>query len=279
MHDAFYKVVTMVTITSDSYLLNVRRCPMQGECLSTQGSFPSPILNWSSFARKVYSHDKSFLTPAVTLTPILIAVCILTFWLSSQLRSAADRASAPPQITRVQNSSPGPGPGKLAVSLSNGTEIKNRLRLEGRGELTIKNGTSFDAIVNLVEPKTNWVVRSFYVQSGKNFVEKSIAPGIYEIYFSTGRDWDSKTRGFHDDAIYGRFERRIEFYERQDPFTGEIEFRGYEVTLQAVDGGDMACLPVDKQTFQQMMMDQPTESASAKVESLAPKGADAGLRR
>lgn len=192
---------------------------------------------------------------------MIFAVCILAFWSSSQSGNVVDTAALLPPVTSIQNPAPAPGAGKMAASLGNGTEIKNRLRLEGRGELTIKNGTSFDAIVNLVEPRTKWVVRSFYVQSGKNFVEKSIAPGIYEIYFSTGRDWDAKTRSFHDDAIYGRFERRIEFYEREDPFTGKVEFRGYEVTLQAVEGGDMACLPVDKQTFQQMMMDQPTESA------------------
>jgi len=147
------------------------------------------------------------------------------------------------------------------ISLGNGTEIKSRLNLDGHGELTIKNGTSYDAIVNLVEPGSQRLVRSFYVQSRKEFVEKSIAPGTYEIYFSTGKGWDAKSLTFQDDAIYGRFERRVQFSEHQDPFTGKIEFRGYEVTLQAVEGGDeAACLPVDKRTFQKMM-EQTADSA------------------
>jgi hypothetical protein len=147
------------------------------------------------------------------------------------------------------------------LSLGNGTEIKSRLNLDGHGELTIKNGTSYDAIVNLVEPSDKRLVRSFYVQSHKEFVEKNIAPGVYEIYFSTGKGWDAKSLSFQDDAIYGRFERPVQFSEHEDPFTGKIEFRGYEVTLQAVEGGDVAaCLPVDKQTFQKMM-EQRTDSA------------------
>jgi hypothetical protein len=266
----------MVSITNESYLPNDWRLIRRKRVL-TRDTFVSSILDWSGFAWIV--RNMSRVTPGVKFAPVIFAVCLLAFWSASQRWSAVDAGAQPAPVASIQSPSPAPDAGKLAVSLGNGTEIKNRLRLEGRGELTINNGTSFDAIVNLVEPRTNWVVRSFYVQAGKNFVEKSIAPGIYEIYFSTGKDWDSKTRSFRDDAIYGRFERRIEFYEKEDPFTGKVEFRGYEVTLQAVDGGDMACLPVDKQTFQQMMMDQPTESASAKVESIAPKAADTRLRR
>jgi hypothetical protein len=159
------------------------------------------------------------------------------------------------------NAAPPAQSGLPAVSLSNGTEIKSRLRLEGHGELTLKNGTSFDAIVNVVEPQSRSVVRSFYVQAGKTFVEKNIAPGMYHVYFSTGKDWDSATRSFQDNALYGRFERPIDFYETENPITGNMEFRGYSVTLQYVEGGDEACLPVDKQTFQQMMMDQPPATA------------------
>jgi hypothetical protein len=266
----------MVSITNESYLPNDWRL-IRAERFSTPGTFVSSILDWSRFAWKV--RDRSWVTPTVKFTPAIFAVCLLAFWSSSRPWNAVDTAAQLAPVTSIQSPSPAPDAGKAGVSLGNGTEIKNRLRLEGRGELTINNGTSFDAIVNLVEPRTNWVVRSFYVQAGKSFVEKSIAPGIYEIYFSTGRDWDTKTRSFRDDAIYGRFERRIEFYEKEDPFTGKVEFRGYEVTLQAVEGGDMTCLPVDKQTFQQMMLDQPTESASAKVESIAPKAADTRLRR
>jgi hypothetical protein len=267
----------MVSITNDSYLPNVWRCPIQAERSFTQDTLVSSLLSGSRFFWG--AGNKGWITPAAKLTSMIFALCLFALWSSSQPGNAIDTAAPLSPAISVQNPSPSPDAGKMAVSLSNGTEIKSRLRLEGRGELTIKNGTSFDAIVNVVEPRSNWVVRSFYVQAGKNFVEKNIAPGVYEIYFSTGKDWDSKTRSFHDDALYGRFERSIEFYEREDPFTGEVEFRGYEVTLQAVDGGGMACLPVDKQTFQQMMMDQPTESASAKVESIAPKAADTRLRR
>jgi hypothetical protein len=152
-------------------------------------------------------------------------------------------------------------PMRAASGLSNGTEIKSRLWLDGCGELNIKNGTPYDAIVNLVDHRTRRLVRSFYVQSDKNFVEKNIAPGIYEIYFSTGKDWDSRSLSFNYDASYARLERQIEYTERADPLTGQIAYRGYNVTLEATEGGEVTSFPVDKQTFQAMMMDQPTNSA------------------
>jgi hypothetical protein len=248
----------MVAITNVSYLpspwcSNVR----------AQKSAGYPLISAILGRPRVASAMKAWMGTAPTLAPIVFAVCILALGgLSYRWNAVAATPSLHPTAA-IQNAHPAPPPsnGKPAVSLGNGTEIKDRLRLEGHGELTIKNGTSFDAIVNLVEPRTRWVVRSFYVQSGKSFVEKNIAPGTYQVYFSTGKDWDTKSRSFQDDALYGRFERQIDFYEREDPLTGNMEFRGFSVTLQYTEGGDEACLPVDKQTFQEMMMDRPHDSA------------------
>jgi hypothetical protein len=155
----------------------------------------------------------------------------------------------------------GSSPARAASGLSNGTEIKSRLWLDGSGELNIKNGTPYDAIVNLVDHHTRRLVRSFYVQSDKNFVEKNIAPGVYEIYFSTGKEWDARSLTFTYDASYARLERQIEYTEKADPLTGQVAYRGYQVTLEATEGGEVTSFPVDKQTFQAMMMDQPTNSA------------------
>jgi len=230
----------MNSITNDSYFPGVQCGPYR----TTQpipGSLRFPL-------------------PALAITA---AAVILLLWNAKPSLSGVEAAPPFQPFVSVQTPEPPRSSGGLngGISLGNGTEIKSRLNLDGHGELTIKNGTSYDAIVNLVEPGSQRLVRSFYVQSRKEFVEKSIAPGTYEIYFSTGKGWDAKSLTFQDDAIYGRFERRVQFSEHQDPFTGKIEFRGYEVTLQAVEGGDeAACLPVDKRTFQKMM-EQTADSA------------------
>jgi hypothetical protein len=205
---------------------------------------------------------------AQCLTLITFTVCVLSLSSSSYRFNAIETASRLFPDNSIGNPRPArtPSGGNAAASLINGTEIKDRLRLDGRGEVTIKNGTSYDAIVNLVEPTTMRAVRSFYVQTGKTFVEKNIAPGRYEIYFSTGKDWDSSTRLFEKDASYGRLERSIEFSEKLDVSTGQVRFCGFEVTLQAVEGGDVASLPVDRQTFQ-AMMEQPSDSAKLEKET------------
>lgn len=48
-----------------------------------------------------------------------------------------------------------------AIRLLNGTELRKRRRLNGLGELTIENGTSFDAVVHLIDLKTEKTIRTF----------------------------------------------------------------------------------------------------------------------
>ncbi len=245
----------MKSITDDSYFLGVPCGPYRTTWLNSI-FLPWPFRKSCPGVRPERTIGAPYFIP-------FLAAFLLLFWNANLRLTGVDSAAQfrplaatqSPQLPKI------PGGWNGGISLGNGTEIKSRLCLDGHGELTIKNGTAYDAIVNLVEPGNQRLVRSFYVQSHKEFVEKSIAPGTYEIYFSTGKSWDAKSLSFEDDAIYGRFERQVQFSEREDPFTGKIEFRGYEVTLQAVEGGDVAaCLPVDKQTFQKMMQQQ-TDSA------------------
>jgi hypothetical protein len=242
----------MLAITQDSYSHWPWRMQSHAICLSE--SLPCLPAEQSGARRRLN---------AAVMAPAALAVCALALWGSSRIEGNLDLTPRLLPVSTVQNPGPAPDPieSRPVVSLINGTEIKTRLRTEGRGELTIKNGTAFDAIVNLVDPRTRRVVRSFYVQSDKSFVETSIGPGVYAIYFSTGKDWDGKTRSFREDASYGRLEREVAYAEREDPLTGQTEYRGYEVQLQAVAGADIASsLPVDKQTFQEMM-DQTSDSA------------------
>lgn len=255
----------MPNITDDSYLhdlrlgrsVSLRPC---GSGLVAAGAWPQNI-PFEPISSGVVMRVFGMLIFSVSL-----------LWLSSwnstfnSLESSAGTFAQWIPTASFQAPPPSSPGGRSAVSLATGTEIKGRLRIDGQGELNIKNGTSYDAIVNLVEPHTLQAVRSVYVQAGKTFIEKNIAPGTYEIYFSTGIDWDTTARSFVKDASYGRLERQISYYEAPDLATGQTKYCGFEITLQATEGGGVASLPVDKQTFQ-LMMDQAGDTAQVKQPS------------
>jgi hypothetical protein len=85
------------------------------------------------------------------------------------------------------------------------------------------------------------------------FTEQQIAPGLYEIYFSTGRDWNVEKKSFNENANYSQFGKNLDFSETRDAVTGKIEVQGHNITLQPVLGGDVATYPLSKGAFDKMM--------------------------
>ena len=150
-------------------------------------------------------------------------------------------------------------PSDFAVSLPNGTELRKRRRLNGRGELTVENGTSSDAVVHLVDLSSEKTIRTFYVKAGNTFTERQISPGLYEVYFATGTDWNAGLRTFNSSANYHQFGRNLEFSEKRDPEKGKIEYGTYQITLQPVMGGNAATFPSDKSAFDKLMNDPTTD--------------------
>jgi hypothetical protein len=142
-----------------------------------------------------------------------------------------------------------------AVRLLSGTELRKRRHLNGLGELSIENGTSFDAVVHLVDLKTEKTIRTFYVQQGDTFTERQIAPGLYGIYFATGDWWNPESKKFNSAASYSQFGRNIEYSERRDPDAGRVGYDTYKITLQPVVGGNVTTYPSDKDDFDKMMND------------------------
>ena len=146
-----------------------------------------------------------------------------------------------------------------ALSLPNGTELRKRGHLNGVGELTVENGTSYDAVVHLVDLKTEHPIRTFYVRQGSTFTERQIATGLYGIYFATGLDWNRSVKKFTTAASYSQFGRNLEFSEKRDSGSREVEYATYKITLQTVVGGDVSPLPSDKDSFDKMMNDGATD--------------------
>jgi hypothetical protein len=141
------------------------------------------------------------------------------------------------------------------VRILNGTELRKRRHLHGLGELTVENGTEYDAVVLLVELNTEKTIRNFYVTAGNTFTEPRIAPGLYAIYFVTGSDWNPELKTFNSNANYSQFGRNVEFSEKPDQVSGKIEYSTYKITLQPVIGGDAAIYPSNKDAFNKLMND------------------------
>jgi hypothetical protein len=146
-----------------------------------------------------------------------------------------------------------------SFSLPNGAEIRKPRHLNGHGELTVENGTSFDAVIHLVDLNSGKTVRTFYIRAGNTFTERQIAPGLYGLYFTTGSDWNVASKVFNSSASYSQFARKVEYSENPDPDAGKIKYSTYKITLQPVPGGDAATYPLDKDAFDKMMNDGTTD--------------------
>ena len=119
--------------------------------------------------------------------------------------------------------------------LLTGTFIVKKLS-GGRGELTIENGLSSDAVVVLsksTRPKI--ALMSVYLQSENTYTITGIPDGVYILYYSFGEDWDSNSKKFTVTQTYGRFKEELEF---KTTTTGtHIDYTGYAATLHPVPGG------------------------------------------
>ncbi len=129
-----------------------------------------------------------------------------------------------------------------AVSLANGTILKSRSAyLSGDGELEITNGTSEDAVAKLIINGTS--VFTVYIKANNSYTMKNITDGIYWLAFAHGTDWDKEGAIFRRGASYSSFEDTFDFE------TTDTQYTTFEVTLNAVYGGNAATDDVDPTQF------------------------------
>jgi hypothetical protein len=73
----------------------------------------------------------------------------------------------------------------------------------GRGQLRVDNGTGHDAVVELVQDGKPVV--SVYVGTGLNTTVDDIDDGSYELFYTSGIDWDSQLKTFTRSCLFKRF--------------------------------------------------------------------------
>jgi hypothetical protein len=121
--------------------------------------------------------------------------------------------------------------------LANGSRLN--LLTSGTGPF-IADGGDADSVVSLVPQRTRKPVLSLYVRRGVRAEVDQIGDGTYQVFVTSGRDWDPKLRAFTRDCEYIQFERTFKYTKGSG---------GWRIGLKAGPGGNAKIRAVDPDTF------------------------------
>jgi hypothetical protein len=125
--------------------------------------------------------------------------------------------------------------------LANGALVK-RPPGGGLGQLTIHNGNNQDAVVSLVRGSGSVAALALYVRAKSSATTTSVADGTYQVYYTTGNDWDSSEHLFTRLCDFEKLNKNITFTTTQAQYTTE------QITLNTVFAGNVTAshVPADK---------------------------------
>jgi len=139
-------------------------------------------------------------------------------------------------------------------SLPNGTLLNSvPLYLKGLGQLKIENGINFDAVVKLVRSYPRKSIYTVYIKAKSTYKIIGISNGIYNLYFTHGKDWDKENQKFLISRSYSKFEDDFNFTTRDvTKYNGVYEkYSIYEITLHPVLGGSAKTDTISENEFSQ----------------------------
>jgi endonuclease YncB( thermonuclease family) len=110
---------------------------------------------------------------------------------------------------------------------------------QGMGELTIDNGNEGDAVIVLSQ--SGKTVVKTYIRGKDSCTITGIADGTYDVFFTTGTDWDGSV--FTRDADFQKFEDPLEYSTTSSSYTT------WSLTLHTVIGGTAQTDEVDPNAF------------------------------
>jgi len=134
---------------------------------------------------------------------------------------------------------------KLGARPENGKILRGG-KLDGEGELTIKNGGS-DAVVTL--SRKGKTTASVFVRKDKQATVKGVPDGSYTVFFTSGVGWDGKVRAFGRNCSFQRSEKKSEFVTTAPTSTTPGSRTVFTYTLYAVVGGNAPTKDVDPGDF------------------------------
>ncbi len=113
----------------------------------------------------------------------------------------------------------------------------------GHGEFTVENGTGHDAVVTL--SRDGRAVGSFFVARGETAQLNGIRDGMYDVFFTTGADWDGAA--FTRSCAFERFDETVTFATGHTK--REITYTTYSATLQPIPSGNIRTVEVQPESF------------------------------
>lgn len=113
----------------------------------------------------------------------------------------------------------------------------------GMGEITAENGTDHDAEVTISHD--GQTTGSFYVTRGETARMTNIPDGAYDIFFTTGEDWDGAA--FTRSCSFQRFDHPANFTTSKT--RREITYTRLSITLQPVPDGTAQTVDVPPDSF------------------------------
>lgn len=131
-------------------------------------------------------------------------------------------------------------------SLPTGTRIEPDVGINGHGTLTVRNGTSDDAVVRLSDMGDH-TVRWFFVKAHSSARTTHIPEGTYRLTFTTGLNWVAAQDGFSWHPSYREFERTFEYTEQHD--SEGVQYDSISVTLNPVLFGNIRTRAITREEF------------------------------
>ena len=137
-----------------------------------------------------------------------------------------------------------PAPAQLLERRLATGQLIDSMHRDGRGQLHIDNGTGHDAVVELVH--NGKPVASVYVGKGSKTIVDNIDDGSYELFYTSGIDWDGQLKTFTRSCLFKRFETPVSFTTM--PIDGAIRSTTQAISLRDKMGKN-ARMAVPAQSF------------------------------
>jgi hypothetical protein len=151
----------------------------------------------------------------------------------AQVRTAADSLAKldPSHAYKVGGFLPKATPAQNR-RLGNGAFIKKGNR-GGSGKLKVDNtGSPTDAAISVTSVNSKAAAFTVYVRAGASYTVSGVRDGTYQIYLTSGSDWDPGIPGFAFKCDFSKFADTFKFS------TTRTQYTQWTITLKASVGGN-----------------------------------------
>jgi len=136
---------------------------------------------------------------------------------------------------------------RTSVSLANSANITSPSGETGLGTLKVINGTYQDAAIKLVDHNSGKTYRFVYIRANHDITLNGIGSCLCTLKFTTGKDWDSRSRKFRRNSSFSKFEQTLNFREART--ASGVRWMNYTATLHPVANGKARTSSIRERDF------------------------------